>query len=95
MNIRKIQVAASMAVLAGMLTGCGGRVDDTMPPPDNMPPASASASTDGFVAYAVKLTAASGDGSDVVDLSAFSLPSDGSDTAALVATPNDDPSGPT
>jgi hypothetical protein len=93
MNTRTIQFAAAAWLAAGALAGCGGGGGgDEAQAPDaggNVAPANASASTDGLVAYVTLLTKSTSDVDAAVDLSQFTLPSDGSDTAVAVATPND------
>ena len=65
--------------VAAALTGCGGGGDDT-PPPTSQVPASASASTDGFVSYLKALVASDAETLPPVDVSNVAPPAD--DTSA-------------
>jgi hypothetical protein len=92
MKIRMIRLGVAAALTAGVLAGCGGGGrNDPRTPEDggNLPPASASASTDGMVAYTALQAKTRRDTADGVDLSAYALPDDATDALAPVATPND------
>ncbi|RZI85459.1 MAG: hypothetical protein EOP38_04995 [Rubrivivax sp.] len=89
----KLSRAAALAVvLSGLLTACGG--GDDAPPPTavdhTVPPTSASASTDGQVAYVASLAAAPSETADPVILDNYTPPTDDADTAPPVATSADD-----
>ena len=70
----KTQLTAVMVSAAAVLAACGGGGDDT-PAPTAQVPASASASTDGFVSYLKALVAStSTDGLEPVDVGAVTPP---------------------
>ncbi len=72
---RSTAIAAALLALAS----CGGGGDDGGPPSvapvaTNTPPASASGSSDGFVAFLKTLVATTPDNTEPLDLSAFTAP---------------------
>ncbi len=78
----KKSLLASLCVAAA-LAACGGRNDDT-PDPTVQVPASASESSDGFVAYLKALMAADADALPSVDVSAVAPPADETSLPALI-----------
>ena len=61
---------------AAALAGCGGGGGDHMPPATESVPASASASSDGFIGYLKALVASAADMLEPVDVSAVTPPAD-------------------
>jgi ABC-type glycerol-3-phosphate transport system substrate-binding protein len=91
----KLSRGAALAALLGtLLTACGGGSDNPAPPSTAVdtthPPASASASTDGQVAYVASLSATTSETGDPVILDDYTPPMDTSETAPPVATSADD-----
>lgn len=79
------------ALLAGatslLLAACGGGGGDAQPGQDpNVPPASAGASSQGFLAYIASLAGAMFDNAPPIDLSQFSAPTDDTESQPPVAT---------
>ena len=78
----KKSLLASLCVAAA-LAACGGHNDDT-PDPTAQVPASASESSDGFVAYLKALMASDADALPPVDVSSTAPPADDSALPAPV-----------
>lgn len=90
-SLERLRMAAMALALGMLLTACGG--DDSAPVAalDNtVPPPSASASTDGQVAYVAALSATSSETDEPVILDAYTPPMDTSETAPPLATSADD-----
>ncbi len=86
-NVRRIGLAIAGLALATTLASCGGN-DNGGPPPvtppvSNTPPASASASVLGFIAYVKTIVASSSDSGAPVDLTGFVAPTDDSGSPDL------------
>lgn len=80
---KSIRHRASWLVLAAAalaLGACGGNNDSPQAPPllpaDNVPPASAGSSFQGFIAYIASLADGDYNASEPVDLTAFNGPTD-------------------
>jgi hypothetical protein len=89
--------AALLAAAASLaLAGCGGGGDDAPPAAEdpNAPPASASANSQGFLAFIASLSNRMLDHAEPFDLSRFTLPGDNADAAPPAATSIDDPNAP-
>jgi hypothetical protein len=67
---------AISVLTAAALTACGGGGDDSTPPATSQVPASASASTTGFIAYLMALVQSAADTLEPVDVSAVTPPAD-------------------
>ncbi len=80
-----LAAAASLALAA-----CGGGSDNDPPANPNAPPASASASSQGFIAYIASLANGMFDNDEPKDLSQFTLPTDNVDNQPPAATPIDE-----
>jgi hypothetical protein len=84
-RLRRVGLVVAGLTLATTLASCGGSSDDNgnpAPPPvaiTNTPPASASASALGFIAYVKVVITTSSDTGVPVDLTGFVAPTD--DTA--------------
>jgi hypothetical protein len=95
MKTRHFLLACVAGLTATVLAACSGSPGSDPAPVDdgqgNLPPASASATTQGLVAYTASLAASANDDGQPVNLSLYALPPDPSDTAVPVATPNDGP----
>jgi hypothetical protein len=93
MNMRSLIPVGVVLLASAVLAACsGGPAPDPVPAgpaSSNLPPASASASTQGLVAYTATLAASADDTAQAIDLSRYTLPTDGVDTAVAIATPND------
>lgn len=82
--------AAATLALAGCFGGGGDDDDDNNAGAgSNTPPASASASTDGFLAFIVSLAGGMFDNAEPFDLSNFTLPTDNADNREPIPTPVD------
>jgi len=79
---------ALLALAAGtLLAACGGGGSDAPPAQDpNAPPASAGASSQGFLAYIAGLAGGMFDNAEPIDVSMFSAPTDNTEAQAPVAT---------
>ncbi len=81
---------ALLALAAGtLLAACGGGGDAPPAQDPNVPPASAGASSQGFLAYIASLAGGMFDTAAPIDLSMFSAPTDDTEAQAPVATPID------
>jgi hypothetical protein len=69
-----------------LLAACGGSDNDGDDLGEGPPPASASESTEGFLAYVAALAERMIDESEPFDLSGFTLPTDDADTREPIAT---------
>lgn len=76
-----LATAASLALAA-----CGGGGGGNAAVDANVPPASASASSAGFLAYIASLANRMFDSAEPVDVSMFTLPSDNADSLPPVPT---------
>lgn len=90
MKIHRLR-ALLAATLAGLLlAGCfGGGGDDDDEGGDDAPPASASRSSEGFLAYIASLADGMFDTAEPLDLERFSAPTDDVDDQEPRATPVD------
>ena len=88
-----LRIHALLALtLAGLaLAGCGGGGDGDGDEPggDNAPPASASRSSDGFIAYIASLADRPFDAAEPIDLERFTPPPDDADGEEPRPTPVD------
>ena len=85
-KISRVGLAIGGLTLVTALASCGGGNDNggppaVVPPVSNTPPASASASVLGFIAYVRTIVASSSDSGAAVDLTGFVAPTD--DTGAF------------
>jgi hypothetical protein len=72
-----VRSAALAVMAAAVLAACGGDgSDDNTPPVTAQVPASASASTTGFIAYLMALVQSAADTLEPVDVSAVTPPAD-------------------
>jgi hypothetical protein len=91
MNTLKLSRAAALtALLGGLLSACGGGGEATPVVDTSVPPASASATTNGQVAYVASLTASPSETADPVILDSYTPPMDVSETADPAPTSADD-----
>ena len=82
-NVRRIGLAVAGLSLCVGLASCGGKDDGTPPPvavTTNMPPASASASVLGFIAFLKTLTPTMPENTQPLDLTGFVAPTDDTGT---------------
>lgn len=85
MSNARLRAALLAAATGTLLAACGG--GDGAPPEDNsIAPASASASSQGFIDYIASLAGRMLDDSDPVDVSALTLPGDNVDNREPAAT---------
>lgn len=86
-NVCRIGLAIAGLALATTLASCGGNDNGgpapVTPPVSNTPPASASASVLGFIAYVKTIVASSSDSGAPVDLMGFVAPTDDSGSPDL------------
>lgn len=80
-KLRRVGYAIGGLALVTALASCGGGHDDGGPPPvtppvSNTPPALASATVAGFIAYVKVIVASSSDSGAPVDLTGFVAPTD-------------------
>ncbi len=81
-DIKKIGCGVAFAATLAVLGGCGG--SDDPPPVTAQVPASASASTGGFIDYLMALIASSADSLEPVDISMVSPPADDTGDPAVL-----------
>lgn len=81
-DIQKLGYGVALAAALAVLGGCGG--SDDPPPVTAQVPASASASTGGFIDYLMALIASAADGLEPVDVSMVSPPADETSDPAVL-----------
>lgn len=88
MKITRFQGLLLAAATSLVLAACGGGGggNGNAGGDANVPPASASASTTGFLAYIASLANGMFDSAEPVDVTMFTLPGDNADTLEPVAT---------
>lgn len=87
MKIQRFHGALLALAAGALLAACGGGGSDAPPAQDpNAPPASAGASSQGFLAYIASLAGGMFDNSEPIDVSQFSAPTDDTEAQAPVAT---------
>ena len=80
-KLRRAGIVIAAVAITTTLASCGGGNDDGTPPPappvaTNMPPASASASSLGFIAYLKTLVVTMPDNTEPLDVTNFVAPTD-------------------
>lgn len=88
MRTKRPLQATALALAVGLtLAGCGGGGGSAAAPQDpTAPPASAGASSQGFLAYIASLAGGMFDTAEPINLSLFTAPTDNTEAQAPVAT---------
>lgn len=89
MMIRKVHCLLLASLTALMLSACGGGGREQTPVENPAVPASAGASSQGFLAYIASLANYMWDTAEPRDTSGFAPPGDNADTQEPIRTSND------